>query len=126
VTEKLTRQDRVVYVQPRIRLLRSFDQRSHSYLGYVLQIDGVIGGEARTFTVGIRETGQEKHGFRNGDQVSGVCLPAAEPNREPAELYKVSRLKLLSRGSVPHQPLPPWQGIISDLDEYRYSVVLYH
>lgn len=28
-------------VQPRIRLSRSFDQRSHSYLGYVLRIDAV-------------------------------------------------------------------------------------
>jgi hypothetical protein len=61
----------------------------------VLQIDGVIGGETRTFSVGIGKAGQEKHGFRNGDQVSGVCVPAADPNQEPAEFYKVSRLKLV-------------------------------
>ena len=34
-------------VQPRIRLLRSFDQRSHSYLGYVLSVEGMIGNEER-------------------------------------------------------------------------------
>jgi hypothetical protein len=27
---------KVISVQPRIRLMRSFDQRSHSYLGYTL------------------------------------------------------------------------------------------
>ena len=51
--DKLTCQGRVVSVQPRIRLMRSFDQRSHSYLGYVLRIDGVVGDEQRTFTVGV-------------------------------------------------------------------------
>jgi len=118
-TEKLAWQGRVISVQPRIRLLRSFDQRSHSYLGYVLQIDGVIGGETRTFTVGIGKVAHAKHNFRNGDQVSGVCVPAADPNQEPAEFYKVSRLKLVSRGSAPHEPPPPWQGVAPDLDEYR-------
>jgi hypothetical protein len=34
---------KVISVQPRIRLLRSFDQRSHSYLGYILQIHDTIG-----------------------------------------------------------------------------------
>src|SRR5262249_34733644 len=29
----------VTAVQPRIRLTRSFDQRSHSYLGYLLRIE---------------------------------------------------------------------------------------
>lgn len=31
---------RIVAVQPRIRLMRSFDQRQHSYQGYVLCVDG--------------------------------------------------------------------------------------
>lgn len=31
---------RIASVQPRIRLMRSFDERSHSYLGYVLRIEG--------------------------------------------------------------------------------------
>ena len=60
-------QGRVISVQPRIRLLRSFNERSHSYLGYVLQIDGVIGGKAV----------YAKHGFRNGVQVSCVLSPQA-------------------------------------------------
>lgn len=42
---KFTWQGKITSVQPRIRLLRSFDHRHHTYLGYVLGIDGDIGGE---------------------------------------------------------------------------------
>jgi len=34
---KVTWFGRIASIQPRIRLMRSFDERSHSYLGYVLQ-----------------------------------------------------------------------------------------
>ena len=34
MAEKLTWQGTLVSVQPRIRLTRSFDERTHSYLGY--------------------------------------------------------------------------------------------
>ena len=34
----------VVAVQPRILLTRSFDQRSHTYLGYVLRVRGTVAG----------------------------------------------------------------------------------
>lgn len=114
-TEKLAWQGRVISVQPRIRLLRSFDERSHGYLGYVLRVDGVIGGAERTFTLGIGKAAQAKHGFRNGVQVSGVCVPAADPNKEPAEFYKASRLKIFSRGPTPAETAPPWQGVAPDL-----------
>ena len=112
-------QGRVISAQPRIRLLRSFDERSHSYLGYVLHIDGVIGDEERMFTVGIGKAAQAKHTFRIGNQVSGVCVPVVDPQNEPAEYYKVSRLKLLSRSPTPDESPPPWQGVTPDLDEYR-------
>ena len=36
-------------VQPRIRLNRSFDERYHTYLGYVLYLYGESGGEYREF-----------------------------------------------------------------------------
>ena len=32
----------IISVQPRIRMIRSFDERSHNYLGYSLLIKGVI------------------------------------------------------------------------------------
>ena len=118
-TDKLAWQGRVLSVQPRIRLLRSFDERSHSYLGYVLQIDGVIGDEERMFTVGIGKAAQAKHAFRSGNHVSGVCTPAGDPRKEPAEFYKASKLMLLSPGSLPDQAPPPWQGVPPSVDEYR-------
>ncbi|HHL40507.1 MAG TPA: hypothetical protein ENJ37_08370 [Deltaproteobacteria bacterium] len=34
---------RIKAVQPRIRPMRSFDERHHSYQGYVLRVDGTIG-----------------------------------------------------------------------------------
>ena len=43
VTEKAAWSGRVLAVQPRIRLLRSFDERHHSYQGYVLRIEGTCG-----------------------------------------------------------------------------------
>ena len=118
-TEKLAWQGRVISVQPRMRLLRSFDERSHSYLGYILRVDGTIGGEKRTFTLGIGKAAQTKRSFRKGVQLSGVCVPAADPNKEPAEFYKVSRLKIFSRGPAPAETPPPWLSIPPDLDEYR-------
>ena len=44
---------KITSVQPRIRLLRSFDRRSHTYLGYVLGNEGIVGGEDREFTVAV-------------------------------------------------------------------------
>ena len=35
---------KVISVQPRIRLTRSFDQRTHSYLGYIRTVQGLVGG----------------------------------------------------------------------------------
>ena len=68
--EKILWSGKVISVQPRIRLMRSFDQRSHSYLGYCLQIGGVAGGEGRTFAIGIGKGAHAKHKFRAGDLVS--------------------------------------------------------
>ena len=51
--EKTAWQGTLLAVQPRIRLTRSFDQRNHSYLGYALRVQGIVGGDEREFTVGI-------------------------------------------------------------------------
>ena len=47
--DKLDWQGNVVAVQPRIRLTRSFDQRSHTYLGYALRLQGQIGDDEGQF-----------------------------------------------------------------------------
>jgi hypothetical protein len=61
--DKQAWQGQLMSVQPRIRLLRSFDQRSHSYLGYVLSVEGMIGNEEREFLVGIGKGAQQSMRF---------------------------------------------------------------
>jgi hypothetical protein len=43
MNDKIAWSGAVTAVQPRIRLTRSFDERSHTYLGYLLRIDGTVG-----------------------------------------------------------------------------------
>ena len=81
MSAKLQWRGTITSVQPRIRLLRSFDERSHSYLGYVLQLDGEVGGERRRFTVAIGKAVQAKHEFQVGFEVSGEAVPVPDPRR---------------------------------------------
>jgi hypothetical protein len=106
-------------VQPRIRLTRSFDQRHHSYLGYVLFLRGAVAGEAREFSIGIGKSAQAKHAFRAGDEVSGEAAAVANPEMEPAEFYKASALRVLARGAQAAAPPPPWRGAPPALETYR-------
>jgi hypothetical protein len=106
-------------VQPRIRLTRSFDQRSHTYQGYVLRVLGVMGAQSREFLVAVGTGAQAKHLLRAGDQVSGQGLPIADPRTETAELYRVSQLKVLKRGVDTSHIVPPWHGVPPSLPVYR-------
>lgn len=120
MTNKLQWTGRVIAVQPRIRLTRSFDQRSHSYLGYCLMLDGTVGEEHRLFTVGIGQTAHDKHQFEVGMVVSGETLPVADRRLEPVEYYKASKLKVLSRPEPTEDSPPPWHGVPEDLATYRW------
>jgi len=60
VRAKVLWNGKLISIQPRIRLTRSFDQRSHNYLGFTLTIEGIVNGEERTFTVGIGKEAQAK------------------------------------------------------------------
>lgn len=116
---KLRWEGEIVSVQPRIRLMRSFDQRSHAYLGYALSLHGTIGGEARTFSVGIGKAAQAKHAFRVGDRASGEAEPVADPRLEPVEFYKAAKLALVTRASSPASVGPPWTCVPPTLEIYR-------
>lgn len=110
----------IVAIQPRIRLMRSFDQRNHGYLGYVLTVRGEIAGVTHEFSVGIGKVAQAKHAFRAGDEVSGEAMPVADPQLEPADYYKASALKLLMRPApAAAAPPPPWLGAPPTLETYR-------
>jgi len=109
----------LISVQPRIRLSRSFDQRSHAYLGYALRVRGNIGFEAREFLVGVGEGAHAKHNFQAGDAVSGDALPVADARLETVEFYKVSNLKATAREVEEKTQPPPWLGIPPPLPIYR-------
>jgi len=63
---KVSWQGKIEGIQPRIRLMRSFDERSHTYLGYVLFLKGMVEGENREFIVAIGKAALAKHGFLVG------------------------------------------------------------
>jgi len=69
---------RIASVQPRIRLMRSFDEQSHSYLGYVLRIGGNFGDESGEFIIAIGKAAHQKHQFRAGMEVSGLSVPVPD------------------------------------------------
>ena len=105
-------------IQPRIRLTRSFDEASHTYLGYALKISGNVDGEERAFALGIGKAAQAKHQFKVNDIISGAGLPVPDPEMEPVDYYKVSKLALVvegERGSL----AVPWEAVPPQLEVYR-------
>jgi hypothetical protein len=116
---KVSWSGKIISIQPRIRLTRSFDQRSHSYLGFTLAIEGVLGGEERTFTVGIGKEAQAKHQFKAGEVMSGKSEEVRDPRGEVSEYYKTSELKIGERGTQQEGSGPPWRGVPPVLEAYR-------
>ena len=119
MTAKLRWSGTLQGVQPRIDLGRSFDQRYHSYLGYLLLVDGQVGEERGTFTVRVGPAAQAKHGFRAGDRVSGFAHVVVDRNAEAAHFYKASALEVVERPSPGPSAPPPWIGIPPVLGVYR-------
>lgn len=119
INNKLPWQGEIAAVQPRIRLMRSFDQRSHSYLGYNLKVDGCIGGNEREFIIAIGKSAQAKFQFMTGDIISGICEPVIDDRMEVAEFYKASNLKIIEKNKKDASTAPPWLGICPELEIYR-------
>ena len=119
VTSKVTWNGVLRAVQPRIRLMRSFDQRSHTYQGYVLRVRGSVGEEERDVLLAVGEGAHAEHQFRAGDRVSGEGVPVADPRTEVAELYRISSLKVLCREAPIAGGRPPWHGVPAPLPVYR-------
>jgi hypothetical protein len=117
-TGKVDWSGKVVSIQPRIRLMRSFDQRSHNYLGYTLQIQGNVGGEEGTFVIGIGKEAQAKHQFQSGDIASGRSGPVEDTRTETAQYYKTSEL-MAEKGTELEGFEPPWRGVPPVLEVYR-------
>ena len=119
MNDKITWEGKLTSVQPRIRLNRSFDERSHSYLGFALGIKGTIGDRDREFLIGIGKAAQAKHEFRAGDIVSGQSQPVVDNRLEAVEFYKTSKLKVVARTKEEYDDPPPWLGLPPILEVYR-------
>jgi hypothetical protein len=118
MNDKIAGSGAVTAVQPRIRLTRSFNERSHTYLGYLLRIEGTVGGVPAEFRVGIGSGTHAKHQLRIGDRVEGLGHRVADPQLETADIYRVSKLQLIRRGE--EQALTaPWHGVPLPLPVYR-------
>lgn len=117
---KLEWEGLVTSVQPRIRLTRSFDERSHSYLGYSLRIDGHIDAEARTFWLGIGKSAQAKNQFRVGMRAKGQAHSVADGRTDTVDFYKVTGLVIIETPHEPDRSGPPWHGVPPELEVYRH------
>jgi len=116
--EKSTFTGKIISIQPRIRLTRSFDEASHTYLGYAIKLEGQLDGEETIFSIGIGKAVHAKHQFKVNDVISGECVPVPDPDMEPVDYYKVSKLKVISKGEQGSNS-SPWELVPPELEVYR-------
>lgn len=117
--EKTSWSGEILAIQPRIRLTRSFDQRDHSYPGYVLRIEGTRGGEQGEFLVAVGKGAHEKHQFHRGMLLSGQSIPVSDPRHEVAAYYKTSQIEVTGNVQTETTSAPPFVGAPPDLETYR-------
>jgi hypothetical protein len=53
------------------------------------------------------------------DIISGECVPVPDPDTEPTEYYKVSKLKLITRSTTITNTSSPWELVPPELEVYR-------
>ena len=122
--DKLSFKGIITSIQPRIRLTRSFDEASHTYLGYAIKIAGTIDNQEtissnqNIFSIGIGKAAQAKHQFKVNDIISGECLPVPDPDMEPVDYYKVSKLAKVAEGEQ-GSISAPWELVPPELEVYR-------
>ena len=113
---KTSMQGRIVAVQPRIRLLRSFDQRQHNYPGYALLIERL--NEQKQIWIGIGPAAHARYGFCAGGSFSAEVEPVANPELEAVDYYKAAKIRYIPGDPQLVSP-PPWLGVPPDLPTYR-------
>lgn len=120
MTDKIVWSGRLLGVQPRIRLLRSFDQWHHAYLGYCLFLEGSVGMRQERFSVGVGAKAHQKHGFRAGMDVKGKAAPVQRQETEPVQMYKASGILAAATPAIDTAGEgPPWLGVPPELPAYR-------
>ena len=109
----------IISIQPRILLTRSFDEASHTYLGYAITLEGEINNQHTTFSIGIGKAAHAKHQFKVNDVISGECIPVPDPELEPVDYYKISKLKLITQSTTITNTSSPWELVPPELEVYR-------
>ncbi|WP_034601142.1 hypothetical protein [Clostridiisalibacter paucivorans] len=117
--DKHTFKGTIISIQPRIRLLRSFDEASHTYLGYAIILEGEINNQHDTFSIGIGKAAHAKHQLKVNDIISGECVSVPDPDMEPVDHYKVSKLKLITQSTTISNSSSPWELVPPELEVYR-------
>jgi hypothetical protein len=100
---------RVVSVRPRMIVTWVEEERAVTCPGYVATIEGTLdGGEATTFSVAIGPATYEKRPFHIGAVVRGEALRVPEGGLPdvPADLYRVTILRLIDPGRPPESDPP--------------------
>ncbi|KPJ82989.1 MAG: hypothetical protein AMS19_05945 [Gemmatimonas sp. SG8_23] len=116
---KLDWRGEITSVQPRFRLLRSFNERHHNYLGFALRVLGTIDGEDREAWVGVGPAAHEKHHFEVGQRVRGRAQPVADPRADTADYYKVAGMVVEAGAGSSTSDFPPWHGVAPAIEVYR-------
>ena len=109
---KIKVEGRIVSIQPRIRLLRSFDQRQHNYPGYALLVESAA--DRKQVWIGVGPAAQAKFGFCAGGNFSAEVEPVANSDLEPVDYYKAAKIRYTPGNSQPGSP-PPWFSVPPDL-----------
>lgn len=105
----------LVWIQPRIRLTRSFDEAYHTYLGYALTIEQE---DKSLVSIGISERIHEQHQLYAGMIVSGSCAPVQDERMESVAYYRLTKFKVLEAPGARNTCMPYTQ-IPPSLAEYR-------
>lgn len=117
--EKSSFKGTIISIQPRIRLTRSFDEASHTYLGYAIRLEGELDNSDEVFfSIGIGKAAHAKHQFKVNDVIAGECLPVPDPELEPTQYYKVSKIDFIESGKTTSTSMP-WELVPPQLEVYR-------
>ena len=81
-------------------------------------MEGSAHGFDSEFRVAVGSGAHAKQQFRVGDCVEGIGVRVVDRQLESADIYKVSKLRILRRG-VELNSIPPWQGVPPPLPIYR-------
>jgi hypothetical protein len=115
---KVVVEGNIVAVQPRIRLLRSFDQRQHNYPGYALLVARIPESDKAPVWIGVGPAAHAKFGFCAGGSFSAEVELVANPDLEAVDYYKAAKIRY-KPADVPLGSPPPWTGVPPALPTYR-------